>query len=46
MEAVVDRAHALLQHVSVDLRGGQIGVAEHHLDGSEIRAALEQMRGE
>ena len=29
--------------VSVDLRGGNVGVAEHRLDGTKIGAAFEQM---
>src|SRR5688572_32947764 len=46
MEPVVDRAHALFEHVRVDLRRRQIGVTEHHLDRPEVRAALEQVGGE
>src|SRR5258705_7602511 len=46
MKTVVHRPHPLLQHVGVNLRRRQIGVAEHHLDGAEIRAALEQVRRE
>src|SRR5262245_9279375 len=44
MEPIVDDAHAPLEDVCVDLRGGQIGVSEHHLDGAQIGAPLEQMR--
>ena len=36
----------MLEHVSVDLCRGEIGVPEHHLDGAEVGAALEQMRSE
>ena len=46
VELVVDRAQARLQHVRVNLRRRQIGVAQHHLDGPEIGAAFEQMRRE
>ena len=46
MKAVIYRAHPLLQDVRVDLRRGEVGVAEHHLDGAQVRAAFEQMRGE
>ena len=46
MELIVDAAHALLEDVRVDLRRGQIGVTEHHLNGAQIGAALEQMRRE
>src|SRR5258705_5292611 len=43
MKTVVDRSHPLLKHVRVDLRRREIGVAEHHLDGPEIGAAVEQV---
>src|SRR6185369_12903978 len=46
MKAVVDRAHPLLQHMRVDLRRRQIGVAKHHLNGSQIGTTFEQMGGE
>ena len=46
MKAVVDRPQPRLEHVRVDLRRRQVGVAEHHLDRPEIRAAVEQMRRE
>lgn len=32
--------------VRVDLRGRQIGMTKHFLDGTKIRAALEKMRRE
>ena len=44
VELIVNGAHALLEHVCVDLRGREIGVAQHHLDGSEVCTALEEMR--
>ncbi len=46
MKAIVDGSETRLQDVRVDLRGGQIGVAEHHLDRAEIGTALEQVRRE
>ena len=33
-------------HGGVDLRGADAGMAEHFLDGAQIRAPPEQMRGE
>ena len=33
-------------HVRVDLGGGEIGVAEHLLDGAQVGASLEQVGGE
>ena len=46
VEAIVDRPQPRLEHVRVDLRRRQIGVAEHHLDRAQIGAAFEQMRRE
>src|SRR5262245_51346889 len=46
MEPIVDRAHPRLEHMRVDLRGRQVSVAEHHLDGAEIGAAVEEVRRE
>jgi hypothetical protein len=37
---------APIGYVGVELRGGQIRVAEHLLNRAQIGAALEQMRGE
>jgi hypothetical protein len=31
--------------MGVDLRGRDIGVPQHHLDGSQIGAALEEVGG-
>ena len=31
--------------VGVDLRRGEISMAKHHLNGSEVRGAFEQMGG-
>src|SRR5262249_35011409 len=41
---VIHRPETRLQNVRVDLRGRQIGVAEHHLDRAEIGASLEEVR--
>src|SRR2546428_10717155 len=46
VEAIVDRAQPRLEHVRVDLRRREIGVAEHHLNRAQIGAAFEQMRCE
>src|SRR5260370_16543189 len=35
----------LLDDMGINLRGGNIRVAQHELDGTEVRAALKQMRG-
>src|SRR6187455_1664500 len=43
---IVDRTHPMLEHVGIDLRGREVGMTEHHLDGAEIGAAFEQVRGE
>src|SRR5688572_24641096 len=45
MKLVVDVAHPLFEDVRVDLRGGQIRVTEHQLNGPQIGATLEQVRG-
>ena len=37
---------ASIGYVRVELGRGEIGVAEHLLDGAEVCAALQQMRGE
>src|SRR5262249_11870776 len=36
----------LARNVSVDLRGGDIGVAKQHLDHAEVGAMIEQVSGE
>src|SRR5260370_37961318 len=35
----------LLDDMGINLRGRNIRVAQHELDGTEVRAALKQMRG-
>ena len=42
----VARAEAPGAHVRVDLRRREAGVAEQLLDDAQVRAALEQVRGE
>ena len=37
--------NALFGHVGVNLRRGNIGMAEHHLHGAQVGAVLEQVRG-
>src|SRR6185436_18894578 len=44
VETVIDRAEPRLEHMRVDLRRRQIGMAQHQLDGAQIGAALEQVR--
>ena len=39
-------AEAVAGDVGVDFGGGDAGVAEEFLDDAEVRAVLEQMRGE
>jgi hypothetical protein len=46
MEAIVHRPQARLEHVCVNLSRGKIRMPEHQLDRAQVRAALEQMRGE
>jgi hypothetical protein len=41
MKTVVHGAHPLLEHVRVDLRRREISMPQHHLNGPQIRAALE-----
>ena len=41
MEAFVDLAEVLVGDVGVNLRGGDVRVAEHGLDGAEIGAVHE-----
>src|SRR5437867_7137118 len=46
MKVLVDLPQALTIDVRVDLRRRDVGVAEHHLHGSQVGAALQQMRRE
>lgn len=46
MGGLVSASEAVGGDVSVDLGGGELGVAEHFLDASEVGASVEQMGGE
>src|SRR2546423_4465655 len=46
MKLVIDLLQPRSRNVGVDLRRGDVRVAEHHLDGPQIGAVLQQMRGE
>ena len=46
MEFFVDGAEAVLVDVGVDLGGGDVGMAEHILDDSEVGAVVEEVGGE
>ena len=45
MEAIMGLFEALLVDVSVDLGGGDVGVAEHFLDDAEVATIVEQVAG-
>ncbi len=44
--AAVDRAQPLRRDVGVDLRGGDVGVAQERLDHAQIGASAQEVRGE
>src|SRR5580765_832545 len=46
MKSVVDLSQTRFEHMSVNLRGRQVRVAEHGLNGAQIGATLEQIRRE
>src|SRR5688572_18887936 len=46
VELLVNRPQAVLVHVRVDLRGGDVAVAEEFLDDAEVRAAADEVGGE
>ena len=46
MEIFMDIAELFVRHMSVDLRCGNVGVAEGGLDGAEIGAVWKQVGGE
>mgnify|MGYP003462921181 CR=1 FL=1 len=43
---VIDVLELLAREVRVHLRGGDVGVAEHLLDGAEVATSGQQVRGE
>ena len=44
MALMVDCLQILLYQLRVDLRGGNVAVAEHLLNGMQVRAIFQQMR--
>src|SRR5579872_5815241 len=46
MSCSVNREQSVFAHMSVDLRGLQTGVSQELLDNSQVRAPVEQVRGE
>ncbi len=46
MVPFVDFAQAVLGHMGVDLGGGQVAVTKQQLHHAQVRAMIEQMRGE
>lgn len=46
MKLVVDLFEVGVGHVGVDLGSGDVGVAEHGLDGTKIGAVHEEVGGE
>ncbi len=46
VESFVHGPQPRLEHVRVDLRGRQVGMAKHHLDGTQVGSAFEQVRRE
>src|SRR5580704_19292849 len=45
MMRLINLLQSFFDYVRVNLRGGYIGMAEHHLHRTEIGAAIEQMSG-
>ncbi len=45
MEAIVRFLDALLVDMRVDLRGRDVGVAEHFLDDAQVAAVVEEVGG-
>ena len=39
-------AKALVEHMGIDLGGGDVGVAQHLLHGAQVGAMVQQMGGE
>ena len=46
MKTVMDGIQPLLFQMRVNLRGGDVRMSQHLLDDAEVRAVLQQMRGE
>lgn len=46
VELTVGLGEAFGADVRVDLGGGDVGVAEHFLDGAEVGAVVQEMGGE
>src|SRR3546814_10511806 len=46
MALLHQRLQALAQHVGVDLRGRDVGVAQHLLQRAQVGAVVQQMAGE
>ena len=46
MQVAHQTLQPLLEHVSVDLRGGNIGVAEERLHDTQVGAVVQQMARE
>src|SRR5438270_13895372 len=46
MKLIIDLLQPRPRDMRVDLRGGDVRMAKHQLDGSEIRSVLQEMRGE
>src|SRR5262245_42149918 len=44
MKLIVDGAHPLFEHVSVNLCCRQIGVSQHHLNCAQVGTTLQQVR--
>ena len=45
MEFFVDVVQTFVGDMRVDLRGGNVGVAEHGLDGAQVGAVLQEVGG-
>lgn len=46
MKPLMYRFEAVTVNMGVNLSGGDIGVAEHHLDGAQVRTTRQQVGGE
>src|SRR5512136_1327946 len=41
----MDLLQSILRDVGIDLGGGDVGVAQHHLDGADVRTTLQEVGG-